>query len=121
LTSPRMDPPWTVPACIAGAAAVIVATGMFVAASDAVPMASRAALLILAAVMPLLVMPMPTRRIALYLVLGGFAGATVYVFAVGPGNLWPIAILYIGVTGAVPIAIGSVAGFLLRRIATPST
>jgi len=116
-----MDAPWAVPACIAGAAAMILAAGMFVANGDAVPMASRAALLILAAVMPLLAMPIPIRRIVLYLVLGAFAGATVYVFAAGPGNLWPIAIVYIGVTGAVPIAIGSVAGFVLRRIATPST
>jgi hypothetical protein len=103
-------------ATIALAGAATFGIGLPFGVNDSVHWASRVGLVLLATVVPLLVRDMSVPRIATHLIVGATAGATVYIFATGPGNLWPIAIVYFAWSATPPVVIGSAFGFLLGRI-----
>lgn len=108
-------------ACLVGAAALSFGIGLPFGSNDRVHWLGRMVLVLLALVTPLVVPRMSVPRIAAHLVGGAVAGATTYIFATGPGNLWPIAIVYFAFSAAGPVAMGSVGAFLLRRIGTPGS
>lgn len=51
-------------------------------------------------------------RIGTAMVAGAWLATTAFVFAVGPGSLWPIAIVLGTMAAALPIAAGSALGAL---------